>query len=153
MSGACSTDARGDAKISPMMAQWQACKNRAPGMLLLFRLGDFYEAFHEDASVLAKELDLTLTKRQEVPMSGIPFHACEGYINKLVSKGFKIAVAEQVEDPRLAKGLVRREIVRIITPGTLVQSSLLQDKHNHFIVSLTRLHSVFGMAFLDLSTG
>ncbi len=138
---------------TPMMVQWQTCKDQAKGALLLFRLGDFYEAFNDDAVVLAKELELTLTKRQDVPMSGIPFHACEGYLDRLLSRGFKVAIAEQVEDPRSPKGLMRREIVRIVTPGTLVQSSLLQEKQNHYLVSLTRLNSFFGIAFLDLSTG
>lgn len=140
-------------KVSPMMAQWQACKDQAKGALLLFRLGDFYEGFHEDALTLSKELELTLTKRQEIPMAGIPFHASEAYIDRLVSRGYKVAIAEQVEDPRQAKGLVKREIVRIVTPGTLVQSAQIVDKQNHFIASLTRLNSVFGLAFLDLSTG
>ncbi len=138
---------------TPMMVQWQSCKDKAKDALLLFRLGDFYEAFHDDAFILAKELELTLTKRQEIPMSGIPFHACEGYLDRLLSRGFKVAIAEQVEDPRSTKGLVRREIVRIITPGTVVQSSLLQDKQNHYLASLTRLNSIFGLALLDLSTG
>ncbi len=142
-------------QLSPMMQQWQTCKNQAKGALLLFRLGDFYEAFHDDAAILSKELELTLTKRQEVPMSGIPFHASEGYIDRLISRGFKVAIAEQIEEPQKSgqKGLVRREIVRIVTPGTLVQSGLLQDKKNHFLVSLTRLNSIFGLAILDLSTG
>lgn len=148
------TEALAEAKhLSPMMAQWQACKNQARGALLLFRLGDFYEAFNEDAVLLAKELELTLTKRQDNPMAGIPFHASEGYIDRLVTKGYKVAIAEQVEDPRSVKGLVRREIVRIVTPGTLVQSGLLRDKQNHFIASLTRLNSIFGLSLLDLSTG
>src|ERR1700726_2582243 len=102
-----------DPKISPMMAQWHACKGQAPGAVLFFRLGDFYEAFYEDAALLSKELDLTLTKRQEIPMSGVPFHTCEQYIDKLVAKGFRVAIAEQVEDPKKTKGLVKREIVRI----------------------------------------
>ena len=99
-----------DPKISPMMAQWQSCKKSAPDGILLFRLGDFYEAFYEDAILLSKELDLTLTKRQEIPMAGVPFHSSEGYIDKLVAKGYRVAIAEQMEDPKTVKGLVKREI-------------------------------------------
>lgn len=139
-------------KASPMMLQWQSCKNAANGAVLLFRMGDFYEAFHDDAVLIAKELDLTLTRRQEIPMSGVPFHTSETYIDKLVSKGFRVAVAEQTEDPKKAKGLVKREIVRVVTPGTLINSSLLSDKSNNFFVSLTRVGSIFGLAVLDITT-
>jgi DNA mismatch repair protein MutS len=140
-------------KISPMMAQWQACKQQAPQAILLFRLGDFYEAFYEDAHLLAKELDLTLTKRQDIPMSGIPHHTSEGYIDKLIAKGFCVAVAEQLEDPKKTKGIVKREIVRIVTPGTIVNSSLLSEKSNNFIASLTQVGKVLGLACLDVTTG
>lgn len=139
-------------KISPMMAQWQACKAHAKEAILLFRLGDFYEAFHDDAEVLAKELELTLTKRQDVPMSGIPHHTSEGYIDKMISKGYRIAVAEQIEDPKKGKGIVNREVVRIVTPGTLVNSSLLTEKNNNFFVSFTQVGSLYGLACIDLST-
>lgn len=139
-------------KASPMMLQWQSCKNAANGALLLFRMGDFYEAFHDDAVVIAKELDLTLTRRQDIPMSGVPYHTSETYIDRLVSKGFRVAVAEQTEDPKKAKGLVKREIVRVVTPGTLINSSLLSDKSNNFFVSLTRVGSIFGLAVLDVTT-
>lgn len=135
-----------------MMLQWDACKKSAPDAILLFRLGDFYEAFYEDAVLLSKELDLTLTKRQEVPMSGVPHHTAEAYIDKLVGKGYRVAIAEQMEDPREVKGIVKREVVRIVTPGTVINSSLLSDKSNNFLVSLTQLNSVFGLAVLDLTT-
>lgn len=134
------------------MLQWDACKKSAPDSLLLFRLGDFYEAFYEDAILLAKELDLTLTKRQEIPMSGVPHHTAEAYIDKLVGKGYRVAIAEQMEDPRDVKGIVKREVVRIVTPGTVINSSLLSDKSNNFLASLTQLNSVFGLAVLDLTT-
>ncbi len=94
------------------MAQWHACKKSAPEAILLFRLGDFYEAFYEDAILISKELDLTLTKRQEIPMAGVPFHTSEAYVDKLVAKGYRVAIAEQMEDPRSVKGIVKREIVR-----------------------------------------
>src|ERR1700679_173101 len=109
-----------DDRISPMMAQWHTCKKEAGDALLLFRLGDFYEAFYDDAALLSKELDLTLTKRQEIPMAGVPAHAAEGYIDKLVAKGYRVAIAEQMEDPRSVKGLVMRKIVRTVTPGTVI---------------------------------
>ena len=140
-------------KVSPMMAQWQACKQAAKNAVLLFRMGDFYEAFHDDALLLSKELDITLTKRQEIPMSGVPFHTAEIYIDKLVSKGFRVAIAEQVEDPKKAKGLVKREIVRMVTPGTLINSNLLSEKSNNFFACMVKAGQVFGLAFLDLTTG
>lgn len=142
-----------ESKTSPMMMQWQACKEKAGDAILLFRLGDFYEAFHEDAALLAKELELTLTKRQEVPMAGIPHHTSEAYIDKLVSKGFRVAVAEQTEDPKKTKGIVNREIVRVVTPGTVINSSLLSDKTNNFFASITRVGAIFGLSFIDLTTG
>ena len=141
-----------DKKMTPMMAQWQACKDAAKDSILLFRMGDFYEAFYEDAAIIAKELDLTLTRRQDIPMSGVPWHTCESYIDKLVSKGHRVAVAEQTEDPKFAKGLVKRGIVRVVTPGTLIDSSLLNDKQNNFFASVTQIGSLFGLAYLDLST-
>ncbi len=136
-----------------MMAQWHECKVTAKDALLFFRLGDFYEAFYEDAQIMSKELGLTLTARQDIPMCGVPFHTAEMYIDKLVGKGFKIAVAEQMEDPKLTKGIVKREIARIVTPGTLVNSQLLSDKKNNFFASITQIGSTFGLSFIDLSTG
>ncbi|OGN74813.1 MAG: DNA mismatch repair protein MutS [Chlamydiae bacterium RIFCSPLOWO2_12_FULL_49_12] len=137
---------------TPLMAQWRSCKERAKDALLLFRLGDFYEAFHEDAQLISREIDLTLTKRQEVPMCGVPFHSCETYIDRLISKGYKVAIAEQLEDPKSAKGLVKRAIVRTLTPGTLVTSTLLNDKTNNFLAALTQINACFGLAVLDLTT-
>ncbi len=145
-------DSNQQQKHSPMMLQWQTCKQTAGDAILLFRMGDFYEAFYDDAAVLARELDLTLTRRQGIPMAGIPNHACEPYIDKLVSKGFRVAVAEQTEDPKLAKGLVKREVVRVVTPGSVITSSLLSDKTNNYFVSLERVGSIFGLAVIDLTT-
>jgi DNA mismatch repair protein MutS len=139
-------------KSSPMMLQWHACKKSAPETVLFFRMGDFYEAFYEDAVLLSKELDLTLTRRQGIPMSGFPHHTSENYIDKLVAKGFRVAIAEQTEDPKKTKGLVKREVVRVVTPGTLVNSSLLSEKSNNFFASLTRVGSFFGLSILDLTT-
>lgn len=140
-----------ETKTSPMMAQWQECKEEAPDALLFFRLGDFYEAFYEDAVICSKELELTLTKRQTVPMSGVPSHTLDGYVDKLVSKGYKVAIAEQVEEAKEAKGLVKRAIVRIVTPGTLIDSSLLQEKSNNYIASIIEVGKQFGLAFFDVS--
>lgn len=139
-------------QLSPMMAQWYACKNSTPDAILFFRLGDFYETFYDDAILAAKELDLTLTKRQEVPMSGVPFHTAETYIDRLVAKGYRVAIAEQIEDPSQTKGIVKREVVRIVTPGTVVNSSLLSDKKNNYLIALTQVNNFFGLSVLDLTT-
>src|SRR6187431_1148627 len=121
---------------TPMMAQWQACKAEAKDALLFFRLGDFYEAFYEDARVIAKEINLTLTSRQEIPMCGGPFHTSDAYIDKLIAKGYKIAIAEQMEDPKPAKGIINRDITPIVTPATILSSQLLSDKRNNFFARL-----------------
>lgn len=139
-------------KTSPMMMQWHACKQKAVHAILLFRMGDFYEAFYDDAILLSRELELTLTKRQEIPMAGIPHHTSEVYIDRLIAKGHRVAIAEQTEDPKLSKGLVRREVVRIVTPGTVMNSSLLSDKNNNFFVALCSSGKKYGVALLDLST-
>lgn len=133
-----------------MMAQWAECKKKAGSAILLFRLGDFYEAFEEDATILAKELDLTLTKRQETPMAGIPHHAAESYIDALVGKGYRLAIAEQTEDAKMAKGLVKRDVVRIITPGTALGS--IPSKANNFFIAVTEVNKALGLAVLDLTT-
>lgn len=143
---------KGPANASPMMLQWQACKQTAGKALLLFRMGDFYEAFYDDAITVAKELELTLTKRQEIPMSGVPHHTSDLYIDKLVAKGYRVAIAEQLEDAKAAKGLVRREVVRIVTPGTLIASSLLSENANNFVAAVARVGQLFGIAILDLTT-
>jgi len=136
-----------------MMAQWHACKEQSKDAILLFQMGDFYEAFYDDAVILSKTLDLTLTKRQEIPMAGVPLHTCEGYIDRLVAKGFRVAIADQTEDPAKAKGLVKREVIRVVTPGTIVNSSMIDDKANNFFASLTQVGSILGLSFIDLSTG
>ncbi|MDE3056153.1 MAG: DNA mismatch repair protein MutS [Verrucomicrobiota bacterium] len=138
---------------TPMMAQWEECKKEAKGALLLFRLGDFYEAFCEDATKVAKEANLTLTARQGVPMCGIPYHTSELYIDRLLAKGHKVAIAEQMEEPKEAKGLVRREIVRIVTPGTTLSSTLVAEKRNNFFASVVSLGETVGCSFLDVTTG
>ncbi|MEX1012275.1 MAG: DNA mismatch repair protein MutS [Waddliaceae bacterium] len=138
---------------TPMMAQWEECKQAVGNAVLFFRMGDFYEAFHEDAKILAQELSLTLTKRQGIPMSGVPHHSSRGYIDKLIEKGYRVAIAEQTEAPEPGKKLVNREVMRIVTPGTLIDSDLLTDKENNYFVSTIQVGAIYGIAALDLSTG
>lgn len=142
---------------TPLMRQYAAVKKEHPTALLFFRLGDFYELFFDDAIVASKELQITLTSRNKekgvaVPMCGVPYHAAEGYIGKLIRRGFKVAICEQMEDPRLAKKLVRREVTRVVTPGTAADSSLGSDENN-FLAALARVGEAVGFAALDLSTG
>ena len=141
-----------DTKLTPMMQQWHACKAQAKDALLFFRLGDFYEAFYDDAKTISKELDLTLTQRQDIPMCGIPWHTSEGYIERLVLKGFKVAVAEQVEDPKKAKGLVSRKLVRIVSPATLVGETIGNEKGHTFFAALCGSKNNLGLALIDLVT-
>src|SRR5438132_13944359 len=142
---------------TPLMRQYAAIKKDHPSALLFFRLGDFYELFFDDALVAARELQITLTSRNKekgiaVPMCGVPYHAAENYISKLIRKGFKVAVCEQTEDPRLAKKLVRREVTRVVTPGTAADSSL-NSEENNFLAAVTQTSERAGFAALDLSTG
>ena len=142
---------------TPLMRQYAAVKKEHPTALLFFRLGDFYELFFDDAIVAAKELQITLTSRNKekgiaVPMCGVPYHAAEGYIGKLLRKGFKVAICDQVEDPRLAKKLVRREVTRVVTPGTAADASLGADENN-FLAALAQVGERVGFAALDVSTG
>ena len=142
---------------TPLMRQYSAIKKEHPNALLFFRLGDFYELFFDDAIVAARELQITLTSRNKekgiaVPMCGVPYHAAEGYIAKLIRKGFKVAICEQMEDPRVAKKIVRREVTRVVTPGTAADSSLSSEENN-FLGALARVGDRVGFAALDLSTG
>lgn len=146
------SDTINDQKWTPMMQQWHDCKKTAGQALLFFRMGDFYEAFYDDAVLMARELEVALTKRQDIPMCGVPHHTSEGYIDKLVSKGYRVAVAEQTEDPKKAKGLVRREVVKVITPGTVISSSLLSESSNNYIAAVAQVGQLFGLAVLDLTT-
>jgi DNA mismatch repair protein MutS len=145
---------------SPLMQQYHAIKARYPHALLLFRLGDFYELFYEDAIIAARELQITLTSRnrekgQPIPMCGVPYHAAEGYIARLIRAGFKIAICDQMEQPGPGKKLVRREVVRVITPGTATDVAVLDARENNFLASVARhaSGSPVGLAYVDLSTG
>ena len=142
---------------TPLMRQYAAIKKEHPSALLFFRLGDFYELFFDDAVLAARELQITLTSRNKekgvaIPMCGVPHHAAEGYISKLIRKGFKVAICEQVEDPRIAKKLVRREVTRVVTPGTAADSSLSSEENN-FLAAVAQTGERVGFAALDLSTG
>jgi DNA mismatch repair protein MutS len=142
---------------TPLMRQYAAVKQEHPNALLFFRLGDFYELFFEDAVVAAKELQITLTSRNKekgiaIPMCGVPYHAAENYIAKLVRRGFKVAICEQMEDPRMAKKLVKREVTRVVTPGTAADSQLGAEE-NSFLACVAQQGEVLGLAVLDLSTG
>src|SRR5437870_8750459 len=142
---------------TPLMRQYAAIKKQHPSALLFFRLGDFYELFFDDAVLASRELQITLTSRNKekgiaVPMCGVPYHAADGYISKLIRKGFKVAICEQMEDPRLAKKLVRREVTRVVTPGTASDTSLSAEDNN-FLAALAHLGDRLGFAAVDLSTG
>ncbi|MBZ5668929.1 MAG: DNA mismatch repair protein MutS [Acidobacteriia bacterium] len=143
---------------TPLMRQYSAIKQRHPNALLLFRLGDFYELFFEDAVVASKELQITLTSRNKekgspVPMCGVPYHAAEGYIAKLIRRGFRVAICDQMEDPRLAKKLVKREVTRVVTPGTAIDPQLLEPRENNYLAAVVERDGAAGLALVDLSTG
>ena len=147
-------------ELTPMQRQYQDIKARNDDCILMFRLGDFYEMFNDDAVLAARELDLTLTSRdrskpkeEQTPMCGVPYHSVDSYIARLVQKGYKVAVCEQMEDPATAKGLVERDITRIVTPGTVTESCMLEERKNNYMACLYGAGGKFGVAFCDLSTG
>ncbi|WNQ09173.1 DNA mismatch repair protein MutS [Paenibacillus aurantius] len=145
-------------QYTPMMQQYLSVKAEVPDAFLFFRLGDFYEMFFEDAVLASRELELTLTGRvggaeEKIPMCGVPYHSAEAYIIRLIEKGYKVAICEQVEDPAEAKGVVRREIVRIVTPGTLMEGKLLKEAANNYIVAVSEEDSGYGFAACDMTTG
>ena len=147
-------------ELTPMMKQYYKMKQLHPDCILFFRLGDFYEMFQEDAKLASKELDLTLTTRdrgkpedQRTPMCGVPYHSADSYIARLISKGYKVAICEQMEDPAAAKGLVERDIIRIVTPGTVIASSMLEEGRNNFICAIYQDAAGVGLCFCDISTG
>ena len=145
-------------KPSPMITQYRRIKEQYRDCILFFRLGDFYEMFFEDAELVSRELELTLTGRDcgladRAPMCGVPHHSCEAYIKRLIDKGYKVAICEQMENPATAKGVVKREVIRIITPGTVTEGSFLDEARNNYICSIYREEKRFGITFIDVSTG
>ena len=146
------------AEYSPMMQHYLDTKKEYSDCILFYRLGDFYEMFFDDAITVSRELEITLTGKecgqpQRAPMAGVPFHAAENYIARLISKGYKVAICEQMEDPKEAKGMVKREVIRVVTPGTVIESNLLEEKKNNYIMSIYKTGIYYGIAICDVSTG
>lgn len=146
------------AKLTPMMEQYFEIKKSYNDCILFFRLGDFYEMFYEDAVKASKELEIALTgkscgQEQKAPMCGVPFHSAEAYISKLVEKGYKVAICEQTEDPKATKGIVKREVIRVVTPGTILDNAVLDEKKNNYLMSIYMSNKNYGIAFVDISTG
>src|SRR5690242_944863 len=143
---------------TPLMRQYNTIKQQVPGTLLMFRLGDFYELFFEDAVTAARELEITLTARNKekgaaIPMCGVPYHAAEGYVSRLIQKGYRVAICDQVEDPRFAKKLVRREVTRVVTPGTAMDSNLVRSRENNYLAAVAQSGDRSAVAHVDVSTG
>ena len=141
-----------------MMQQYLSIKEAYPDTILFYRMGDFYEMFFDDAELAARVLEITLTSRNKkdetpIPMCGVPHRAAPGYISRLLDAGHRVAICDQVEDPATAKGLVKREVVRVITPGMIVENEYLEEKSNNYVLALVCVSGTFGMAYLDLSTG
>ena len=146
------------AEFSPMMQHYLDTKEKYKDCILFYRLGDFYEMFFEDAKTAARELEITLTGKEcgqpeRAPMAGVPFHAAENYISKLIEKGYKVAICEQLEDPKQTKGMVKRDVVRVVTPGTVMEAHLLDEKKNNYIMSVFKKGIYFGLAICDITTG
>ena len=144
--------------LTPMLRQYFDIKAERPDVVLLMRVGDFYEAYGEDAETIARELEITLTGREltdaRVPMAGVPHHALERYVARLIAKGYKVAVCDQVEDPKLAKGLVKRKVTRVLTPGTIIEDAMLDAKTNNYLVAaITGAKVPSGVGVVDVSTG
>ena len=145
-------------EVTPMMQHYLKTKEEYKDCILFYRLGDFYEMFFDDAKIVSKELELTLTGKscglkERAPMCGVPFHAADSYINRLVSNGHKVAICEQVEDPKLAKGIVKREVIRVVTPGTNIDMQSLDETKNNFIMCIVYLEDRYGIATCDVTTG
>ncbi len=146
------------AEFTPMMQHYLKTKEENKDCILFYRLGDFYEMFFDDAVTVSRELELTLTGKscgmeERAPMCGIPYHAADTYLNKLVDRGYKVAICEQVEDPKLAKGMVKREVTRIVTPGTNINMQALDETRNNYIMSIAYLGDYYGISAADISTG
>ena len=146
------------AEYSPMMQHYLDMKEKYKDCILFYRLGDFYEMFFDDAVKVSKELELTLTgkdcgQEERAPMCGVPFHAAETYISRLISKGYKVAICEQLEDPKKAKGMVKRDVIRVVTPGTVIEANLLDDRKNNYIMCVYKNGIYFGLTVCDVTTG
>ena len=146
------------AELTPMMQQYMQTKKEYPDCILFYRLGDFYEMFFDDALTASKELEITLTGKncglkERAPMCGVPYHAVDGYLNRLVSKGYKVAICEQLEDPAAAKGIVKREVIRVVTPGTNMDIQALDESKNNYIMCIVYLADKYGISLADVSTG
>ena len=145
-------------KLSPMMQQYLEIKESYKDCILFFRLGDFYEMFFDDAKLVSRELELTLTGKncgleERAPMCGVPYHSAEIYIKKLIEAGFKVAVCEQLTDPKLTKGIVERDVIRVVTPGTLTESNMLDESKNNYICCVYAAEKSISVCFTDISTG
>src|ERR1700722_13857939 len=143
---------------TPLMRQYHGIKQQVPNALLLFRLGDFYELFFDDAVTAARELEITLTSRnkekdQPIPMCGVPYHSAENYISRLIQKGYRVAICDQMEEPQAAKKLVKREVTRIVTPGTAMNGSVLRSHENHYLAAVMIDGTRAGLGHVDVSTG
>ena len=144
--------------LSPMMQEYLKTKEQYKDCILFYRLGDFYEMFFEDALTVTRELEITLTGKdcgleERAPMCGVPYHASETYIKRLIEKGYKVAICEQVEDAKKAKGLVKREVIRVVTPGTTLDASSLEEGKNNYLMAVVSVENHFGCAIADISTG
>ncbi|HGE73160.1 TPA: DNA mismatch repair protein MutS, partial [Candidatus Poribacteria bacterium] len=144
--------------LTPLMKQYHNVKRQYPDAIMFFRMGDFYETFYEDAKIASRVLGIALTSRDKdsgepVPLAGFPHHAIDTYLAKFVKAGYKVAVCEQMEDPRKAKGIVKREVIRVVTPGTVIEPNILDQKTNNYLASISKIDNKYGFAYVDLSTG
>ena len=145
-------------EYSPMMQSYLQTKEQYKDCILFYRLGDFYEMFFDDAIVASRELEITLTGKacgleEKAPMCGVPHHAVEIYLSRLIAKGYKVAICEQLEDPKKAKGIVKRDVIRVVTPGTVIENNMLEEKKNNYIMSIVKKGIYYGLAICDISTG
>src|SRR3990172_5794998 len=143
--------------LTPIRQQYLRIKKQYPQAIVLFRLGDFYETFDEDARIASRELEIVLTSREmgkgnKIPLAGIPYHALDSYLAKLINRGYKVAIVEQMTKPGEVKGLVQREVIRLVTPGTVVEPNLLNSKSNNYLVSVVMGAGEIGLAFIDITT-
>ena len=146
------------AELSPMMQNYLSTKEQYKDSILFYRLGDFYEMFFDDAIVASRELEITLTSRacgleEKAPMCGVPHHAVEIYMSRLIAKGYKVAICEQLEDPKTTKGIVKRDVIRVVTPGTVIETNMLEEKKNNYIMSIVKKGMYYGIGICDISTG